>query len=263
MTAQKVTALPSSSHWLTKAAVVFKSTARVCSGVLFAILLGLSLPSLALDRASSLQFVPAAHSANANYRLKPAELSALSALALSSEAQSIKQLLVARYRPAGGAPQMDGVFVHLSAYYAQFAEVRALFEVLSRKPWVLEYAANTHETVMVRSRSQVKSVTVRFDPTMGAQVKFQRRCGQKRAHCFASPADVLLHELLHVKAHSVLFSEVGGAISGMYPYQHEYQTLDQENALYLSMQRIDGRARPIRKDHQGKTVGLSCVTCVH
>lgn len=153
----------------------------------------------------------------------------------------------------------------MAAYYSRFPAVRDLFAQLEKHDWQLRYAPQTFTTRVSGSRLSVKSVSVYFDPRSAAQFKFHRACAEKRPYCVASPADVLLHELLH--AQSVLsapedFLVQGGMNTQLYPYEHERHTIAREQSLYRSMTAIDHSPRPLRNEHSGRHLAVACATCV-
>ncbi len=182
--------------------------------------------------------------------------------------QEIASLLQARLLAANEAPfDVQRVTQALGGYYSRFPEVRELFAYLKRHEWSLMYQPNAYQTSVKGTQFKVDSIVVAFDPAIGAQFKFNRGCVDKPAFCYASPADVLLHELLHVK--TVLEEAKVGRVealaamgSGVYPYRHEYRTIEQEKQLYLTMRRVDQKPRPLRSEHRGQAVAVACVTCL-
>lgn len=154
----------------------------------------------------------------------------------------------------------------LARYFSAYPEVRKLLTALHGKAWKLQFAPKTFKTEVRGSRLQVNSVTVYFDPRTAAQFRFQNGCLDKRPHCIASPADVLLHELLH--AHIILsepqkFLQQGGMAGTLYPYQHEQRTIAHEARLYRAMSLRDHHPRPLRTEHTGRPLSVHCATCVH
>lgn len=151
-------------------------------------------------------------------------------------------------------------------YFSAYPEVRKILMELHGKDWKLQFTPETFKTEVRGSRLQVRSVTVHFDPRTAAQFRFQNACSHKRAHCVASPADVLLHELLH--AHIILtqpqkFIRQGGMSGALYPYQHEQHTITHEARLYRTMTLRDQQPRPLRTEHTGRSLLVHCATCVH
>lgn len=180
--------------------------------------------------------------------------------------QRIYQLLRERWQSGSTDPaSLTDDLQQMAAYYSGFPEVRTLLSQLAQYDWQLRYTPKTYITRVSGTRLNIKSVSVFFDPRSAAQFKFYRACNDKVPFCVASPADVLLHELLH--AHSILsspeaFIAQGGMNTRMYPYEHERQTLYRERALYASMTAIDGTPRPLRNEHTGRQLVVACATCV-
>ena len=114
------------------------------------------------------------------------------------------------------------------------------------------------------SALQVDKATVHFNTRSAAQLRLNNGC-KGNPVCVASPADALLHELLHV--HSMLvkseeFISQGGMNNVLYPYQHEYQVIDKERALYAGMSVHDKLKRPQRREHSGRLIRAACATCI-
>jgi hypothetical protein len=111
---------------------------------------------------------------------------------------------------------------------------------------------------------EVDKAVIHFNTRAAAQLLLNRQCTDNPV-CIASPADALLHELLH--AHSMLvdtaqFIDEGGMNNVLYPYEHEYAVIDAERKLYASMSRRDDIKRPQRTDHTGRTVLARCPICI-
>ena len=153
----------------------------------------------------------------------------------------------------------------LSDYYSQFPEVARLIHRLSDKPWQLIYSADNYQTVIQGRNFGVEKATVLFDPKSAAKLKFYKKCVEKKPFCRASPADALLHELLHLDA---VFSKPdqfiaqGGMSNFNYPYEHERQIILEENKLYKAMSMRDRLPRPQRNDHHGRHILVACITCL-
>ncbi len=182
---------------------------------------------------------------------------------VSKHLQSILKLHLVSQRDDPASIHTD--IKHLADYYSGHPEAVTLIESIADKEWELAYAPHTFQTDVKGTRLHVEDVTVYFDPRSGAKLKFFDRCADKKPFCVASPADALLHELLHV--HSVLneparFIADGGLDLHVYPAAHERKTILKENILYKSMSRRDQHPRPIRSEHSGRHVLVSCVTCV-
>lgn len=178
----------------------------------------------------------------------------------------IYRLLRSRWQAEAADPTtLTDDLQNMAAYYSRFPAVRDLFAQLEEYDWQLRYAHQTFTTRVSGSRLRVKSVSVYFDPRSAAQFKFHRACSEKRPFCVASPADVLLHELLH--AQSVLsapeeFLVQGGMNTQLYPYEHERHTIAREQGLYRSMTAVDHNPRPLRSEHSGRHLAVACATCV-
>ncbi len=155
----------------------------------------------------------------------------------------------------------------IAAYYSRFPEAVQLLSSLEGKAWRLSYGKGTWVTKATGTRVRVTQATVVFDPRMAAQLRFHRACSDS-GRCIVSPADALLHELLHVRSmllNSRRFIAQGGMTGVLYPYAHEAEIIQAENALYSSMAKLDGRARPQRPRHKhvGKLVRASCALCIN
>jgi hypothetical protein len=182
------------------------------------------------------------------------------------ESRALRQILLSRLVVDDGKrAEVEADIAGLADYYANHPEATHLLTELAQEEWTLEYAPGTFRTTVKGSRMTVDAVTVHFDPRSAAQLKFYDKCGEKKPFCVASPADALLHELLHaytILKHTKRFIAQGGLSQHMYPYEHEQQTIRHENQLYAAMSRRDNQPRPIRQDHTGQHVMVSCVTCI-
>ncbi len=182
---------------------------------------------------------------------------------LSAEIESV---LTAHFVPQKDDPRsMADDLKRMARYYANHPEAVSLIQSISGADWELKYAPYTFQTDVQGSRLQVDDVAVYFDPRSGAKLKFYDKCSTKRPFCVASPADALLHELLHVQTivtDTRGFIAQGGMTPHMYPASHERLTILKENILYKSMSQRDKKPRPIRSEHTGRHVLVSCVTCV-
>ncbi len=178
----------------------------------------------------------------------------------------LAEILRRHWQPSVYDPQSMPKDIDLLAeYYSQYPEVRRLIYALDKYTWRLNYAREKHETNIHGTRLSVSSADVFFDPRTATQFKFNSACKDMRSHCVASPADVLLHELLHVYlafSDTDTFIAHGGMTSFTYPFQHEQLTIANERSLYSSMKRVDGRARPLRHEHSGRHRASLCVTCI-
>lgn len=152
----------------------------------------------------------------------------------------------------------------MAGYYSQFPEVVSLIVSLKQKDWVLSYDENIWSTIASGSVLQVDKATIHFNTRSAAKLKLHNSCKENPV-CIASPADALLHELLHT--HSMLvkteeFIRQGGMNTLRYPYQHEYSIIKSERELYASMSKSDATRRPQRNEHAGRKIIASCVTCI-
>ena len=186
--------------------------------------------------------------------------------ARSPLAADIESILRRHYKPGKGDPEYIRQDIKLMAdYFARYPEVVGLIQSLQDQAWQLNYARDTFETRVRGSQIQVKAVTVKFDTRAAAQLRNRKGCAAEPGACIASPADALLHELLHAQIallHPQEFIAEGGLNSVMYPYEHERAVIRRENALYKSMSALDGAYRPSRHSHSGHIVASACVTCL-
>ena len=181
-------------------------------------------------------------------------------------ARSIEKILLDHYIKAESDPtSMRDEIYQLAIYYAAHPEAEKLITKIADEDWTLHYAPHTFQTDVIGTRLNIEDVRVYFDPRSGAKLKFYDKCAKKKPFCIASPADALLHELLHVQAirlESFSFISQGGLNNQIYPSAHERHTIIRENILYKSMSLRDKKPRPIRSEHTGRHVLVSCVTCI-
>ncbi len=173
----------------------------------------------------------------------------------------LSKLHVTKKTPKGIENDIDS----MAGYYSKFDDVVELIANIEHEDWHLKYAAHTFQTTVEGSQLSVDSMTVYFDPRSGAKLQFYNRCSEAKPFCVASPADALLHELIHVQSISLnpkRFIAQGGMSQTIYPYKHEYETIQKENTLYQAMSDQDHQARPQRNEHTGRHVLVSCVTCL-
>jgi hypothetical protein len=152
----------------------------------------------------------------------------------------------------------------IANYYREFPEVTAMLLSLEKKNWQLAYDENNWVTVASGNIFQVEKAVIHFNTRSAAQLRLNNGC-QQNPVCIASPADALLHELLHTHTMLVNTSEFiaqGGMGHVMYPYKHEYAVIDAERKLYASMSQRDDIKRPQRHDHTGHLVKAHCPTCI-
>ena len=154
--------------------------------------------------------------------------------------------------------------LEMANYYSRYPKVISLITSLKSKEWILKYNESIWSTVAEGSALQVDSATINFNTRSAAKLKLQNSCKDNPV-CIASPADALLHELLHT--HSMLlntneFIAQGGMNRFRYPMKHEYAVIKLERKLYSDMSNQDGTLRPQRNEHSGRKIIASCVTCI-
>lgn len=183
----------------------------------------------------------------------------------SELALSLFDVLVSRYQKQETDPEyiIDDL-KKIANYYSDFPESITLIEELKDKDWYLSYDENNWLTTGSGNMLQVEKAVIHFNTRSAAQLRLNNGC-ENNPICIASPADALLHELLH--AHSMLvkseeFVAQGGMNNVMYPYKHEYSIIDAERELYASMSTQDNVKRPQRREHSGRTVKAHCPTCI-
>lgn len=180
--------------------------------------------------------------------------------------QALAQIFADHWRSTDQDPAtLDEDLQILARYFSAYPQVRQLLRGLHGLAWELRYTPATFKTEVRGNHLQVHSVRVHFDSRTAAQFRFQQACSEKRPYCVASPADVLLHELIH--AHIILtqphsFIAQGGLDRALYPHQHEQEAIAQEATLYQAMTELDQQPRPLRTEHTGRSLPVSCITCV-
>jgi len=155
-------------------------------------------------------------------------------------------------------------FKQIANYYSKFPEVVALLRTLDNKKWTLQFDEDNWVTIASGNIFEVHNAVIHFNTRSAAQLRLNNGC-KSNPVCIASPADALLHELLHT--HSMLvtpekFIAQGGMNSVMYPYKHEYSIIEAERNLYLKMSKQDTKKRPYRVEHTGRIVKTHCPTCI-
>ena len=112
---------------------------------------------------------------------------------------------------------------------------------------------------------QVDKAVIHFNTRSAAQLRLNNGCDNNPV-CIASPADALLHELLHTHNSMLVkgeeFIAQGGMNNVMYPYKLEYAVIGVERKLYAKMSHQDNLKRPQRREHTGRTVKANCPTCI-
>lgn len=194
----------------------------------------------------------------------------------TARTQAIFNVLNAHYQATGPVP-VHSELAHaeplnivqtlsaLANYYQQYPEASKLILGLADHQWTLKYLPKTLKTQVTGSRLAIDHATIYFDPKSGAKLKFHNLCDSKKPFCIASPADALLHELLHLDVmlnDPQTFISQGGLSPYSYPAAHEQHIIALENKLYGRMSRRDQTPRPIRADHKGRHILVACVTCI-
>lgn len=183
----------------------------------------------------------------------------------AAAANAIYDVLRQRYQRRDSDPDyILEDFREIADYYSGFPEIVNMLDSLKNKNWRLVYDEHSWVTVASGSIFQVDNASIHFNTRSAAQLKMHKLCKDNPV-CVASPADALLHELLHT--HSMLvntreFIAQGGMNTVMYPYKHEYAIIDAERKLYASMSKRDAVKRPQRVDHTGRLVKAQCPTCI-
>lgn len=183
----------------------------------------------------------------------------------SDLAQSLYETLIRRYKKQATDPDyITDDIKQIANYYSDFPETIALLNALKDKNWQLQFDEDNWVTTGSGNMLQVEKAVIHFNTRSAAQLRLNNRCDSNPV-CIASPADALLHELLHT--HSMLvkseeFIAQGGMNNVVYPYKHEYSIIDAERELYASMSQQDKVKRPQRREHTGRMVKAHCPTCI-
>ena len=183
----------------------------------------------------------------------------------SNLAQSLFETLNKRYISQVSDPDyVLNDLKEIANYYSDFPESVRLIEELDNKNWSLSFDEDNWLTTGSGSSLSVDKAVIHFNTRSAAQLRLNNGCSDNPI-CIASPADALLHELLH--AHSMLvkgeeFIAQGGMNNVVYPYEHEYAVIDDERSLYAKMSSQDKIKRPQRREHTGRTVKARCSTCI-
>lgn len=183
----------------------------------------------------------------------------------SGLAQSLFEELNKRYQKQKTDPDyIVNDLKEIANYYSNFPESVTLIEELKNKNWFLSFDEHNWVTTGSGNMLMVDKAVIHFNTRSAAQLRLNNGCADNPV-CIASPADAMLHELLH--AHSMLlnseeFIAQGGMNNVIYPYKHEYAVIDAERKLYANMSTQDNIKRPQRREHTGRTVKAHCPTCI-
>lgn len=167
-------------------------------------------------------------------------------------------------RQPGDPVNITHDFDEIAAYFAKFPDVIRLLQEIQGPKLQLIYKKNHWQAKVSVTATRVEKVEVSFDTRLGAQFMQHQHC-QGNPACHATPADLLLHELLHAKlmlVHSQDFIDQGGLQPTLYLFEHEREVIALENALYDHMTQQDGMSRPIRKRHSGTLLQVRCALCL-
>lgn len=185
---------------------------------------------------------------------------------IQSLEKQLTQILFNHYQAQITDPHyLRNDLIDLAHYFSQFPDAASILLSIEHLNWTLQYKPKTYQSVIEGSRLNVESATIYFDTRSAARLKFHRKCESKWNFCVASPADALLHELLHTQSALLSpnkFLAEGGLNGVIYPYIHEQKIIQKENKLYQAMSLLDGMQRPIRKNHVGRYYKAGCATCV-
>jgi len=177
----------------------------------------------------------------------------------------VKQILLRHYKATDDDPKyIKQDITEMATYYTQFPDVVMLLALLEDEPWIFEYKQYASMTKAIGTIFSIDRVEIYIGTRGAVQHKKHRACAANPV-CISSPADVLLHELIHasIMLTTDKFIENGGMNSMFYPLSHEHDVINIEAELYKRMTDIDNIKRPQRHNHEGKYVASSCVTCVY
>lgn len=183
----------------------------------------------------------------------------------SADAEHIFSILIKHYVRQDNDPEyiVDDLR-QIANYYSNFPEVIALLTPLRGKNWHMSYDADNWDTIASGNSLEVDQAIIHFNTRAAAQLLLNNKCKDNPV-CIASPADALLHELLHTYSmfiDTAKFISEGGMNSVMYPFHHEYAIIDAERKLYASMSIRDDIRRPQRTEHTGRTIIAHCPICI-
>ena len=182
----------------------------------------------------------------------------------SDQRAMIVDFLKRTYQAQASDPRsIEADLQQIANYYAGYPQAVTLIESLAKHNVVLKYRQGTWQAQAWGEKYRVDSVIIHFDSRTGAQLLDDPDCLANPA-CSISAADALLHELLHARLmllESARFIAEGGMQENIYPYNHEQEVLALENQLYHSMNRQDGRSRPLRQRHTGSLQEVVCAVC--
>jgi hypothetical protein len=179
-------------------------------------------------------------------------------------AADVRTILFRHWQAAVENPEYLGSdLTQLADYYGRFPVVVELLRSIDDKPWRLRYEQMVWATHVRGNRLDISSVVVAFDTRSAARLLNHPSCALSPA-CVISPADALLHELLHVQ--KILLEPdqfiAHGAGAIVYAVNHENEVIAAEQRLYEAMSTGDGRPRPRRRSHAGRLLPVACALCL-
>lgn len=184
---------------------------------------------------------------------------------MSETASTLFEILNSRYQKNKDDPEhIQNDLRTISEYFSRYPEVVLLLNGLKYKNWTLVFDRDNWTTIASGNIFEIEKAEIHINTRSAAQLRLNDSC-KANPVCIASPADALLHELLHV--HSMFndtetFMAQGGMNNVLYPYQHERSIIKQERELYKEMSNQDGIKRPSRHSHAGRIVKANCSTCI-
>ena len=180
-------------------------------------------------------------------------------------AKVLFNILISRYQKNDNDPgHVNEDLRQIADYYSNYPEVVSLFKALKDTNWSLVFDEHNWTTVASGNVLNIEQAEIHFNTRSAAQLRLNDSCKQNPV-CIASPADALLHELLHVNSmfnDTETFMAQGGMNSMLYPYQHERSIIKQERELYKTMSQHDSIKRPSRHSHAGRIVKANCSICI-
>jgi len=175
------------------------------------------------------------------------------------------KILKSRYQKSHHDPDhINDDLRQIADYYSQYPEVVSLFKELKDANWSLVFDEDDWTTIASGNVLNIEQAEIHFNTRSAAQLRLNDSCKDNPV-CIASPADALLHELLHVNSifnDTETFLSQGGMNNVLYPYQHERSIIKQERQLYKTMSKQDSIKRPSRHSHAGRIVKANCAICI-
>lgn len=166
---------------------------------------------------------------------------------------------------AASTLQMENHISQLAGYYSNHPAVYYLLSFLEKHPWQITLTDGAFRTEIFGSEDGIGLARIHFNPNRAGQLQFNAACNASPKLCLASPADLLLHELLHVM---VVFKNPTPFLKQFYKsnankQQHEQLVIQLEQNLFRVMTASDDTPRPFRFEHLGQSHWVSCPTCLN